>query len=106
MGEVLDPKGRSEDAVRKLIRDLICELAPEPDGLAVENPHLVDELGYHSLAILELAFTLEDEFGLEPIDEKTARLIPTAHDVEEYVVRCVFPARAELGRQDGLEMPG
>jgi acyl carrier protein len=83
---------RSEEQMRGLIRDLIRELAPTPDGLAAENPRLVEDLGYHSLALLELAFTLEDEFGLDPIDQETAKTIVTAGDIEEYVMRRALPA--------------
>jgi acyl carrier protein len=77
---------RSEADVRSLIRQIIGELAPTP-GVEVESAHvLVDDLGYHSLALLELAFTLEDEFGLPPIDEETARGIRLVSDVEDHVV--------------------
>ena len=48
---------------------------------------LVANLGFHSLALLELAFTLEDEYDLQPIDEQTARGIRTVRDVEDTVVR-------------------
>jgi len=77
---------RSEEEVRSLIRQIIGELAPT-QGVDVESEHsLVDDLGYHSLALLELAFTLEDEFQLPPIDEETARKIHTVADVENHVV--------------------
>jgi len=80
--------------MRRLIRNLIRELAPAPDAIAGENSRLVEDLGYHSLALLELAFTLEDEFGLEPIDQETAKTIVTARDIEEYVMQRVLPAQA------------
>lgn len=79
--------GRSEADVRASVRDVIRELAPGAEGEPTQEAKLVDELGYHSLALLELAFTLEDEFDLEPIDEQTARKIVTVRDVEDHVVR-------------------
>jgi acyl carrier protein len=80
-------KARNEQDVRLLIRNLIMELAPNPDGSRPgEDAMLVDDLEYHSLALIELAFTLEDEFDLEPIDETTARQIVTDRDVEEFVL--------------------
>jgi acyl carrier protein len=57
---------------------------------------LVDDLQYHSLALLELAFTLEDEFDLEPIDEKTAQQIVTMGDVEDYVIGKLREAAADV----------
>jgi acyl carrier protein len=85
-----------EERVRRLIRDLILELAPNPENVALEDPRLLDDLEYHSLALLELAFTLEDEFDLEPIDAETAQTIRTSKDVEDYVVE-KLRQRAETG---------
>lgn len=82
-----DRKTRSEQDVRTLIRNLIVELAPNPDGAPPgQEARLIDELEYHSLALIEMAFTLEDEFDLEPIDETAASRIITTTDVEEFVV--------------------
>jgi acyl carrier protein len=78
--------GRWEEEVRATIRSLIMELAPYPDETAGGDARLVDDLGFHSLALLELAFTLEDEFDLPPIDEETARRITTIASVEDHVV--------------------
>ena len=89
---------RSEQVMRVLIRNLVRELAPQPDGCSAENPRLVEDLGYHSLALLELAFTLEDEFGLEPIDQETAKTILTALDLEEFVMQRASPGSAMAPR--------
>lgn len=75
-----------EEDVRVLIGRVVRELAPNPEGGDGSQIKLVDELEYTSLALLELAFTLEDEFELPPIDEETARKIVTIADVETYVV--------------------
>ena len=77
---------QTEEDLRKAVRAIIIELAPEPDGQSAPEGRLVDDLGYHSLALLELAFALEDEFDLQPIDEPTARRITTLMDVENHVV--------------------
>lgn len=93
MSDALRRENRTEAEVRRLIRELVSELAPDQAGLTAENPRLVEDLGYHSLALLELAFTIEDEFGLDPIDQETAAQILTAKDVEDYVVERVFASR-------------
>lgn len=79
---------RSEADVRALVRDIVREMAPNPAGAddAGDEVPLVDTLEYTSLALLELAFTLEDEFELPPIDEETARRIVTILDVQQHVV--------------------
>lgn len=76
----------SEEDVCILIGRIVRELAPNPEGGEGNQVKLVDELEYTSLALLELAFTLEDEFELPPIDEDTARKITTIADVETHVV--------------------
>lgn len=77
----------TEAEVRQLVRDIVVELAPTPEGYSGGESHLVDDLDYHSLALLEMAFALEDEFDLPPIDEPTARAIVTVGHVEDHVVR-------------------
>jgi acyl carrier protein len=76
-----------EQSVRTTILQLIKELAPNQSLEALKREHrLVEDLEYHSLALMELAFTLEDEFGLDPISEEDALKIVSAGDVEQYVV--------------------
>ena len=77
---------RSEDEIRETIRQIVLELAPEPDRTLGEEARLQGDLAYHSLALMELAFTLEDEFDLMPVDEATGRAIQTIRDVQEHVI--------------------
>jgi acyl carrier protein len=79
--------GHTEDEVLETVRAIILELAPEPVDDSSPETRLVDDLAYHSLALLELAFTLEDEFDLPPIDEEIARSIHTMRDVECHVIK-------------------
>ncbi len=75
----------SDEEARALVGAIVSDLSPtkaEP----VLGARLVDDLGYHSLALLELAFALEDEFNLPTIDEATARSIITVADVERHVL--------------------
>ncbi|MET8756351.1 hypothetical protein [Lentzea sp. NPDC004782] len=76
-----------EDVVRHRIRALILEMAPEqPADDSDPDPLLVETLGYYSLSMLELAFALEDEYDLPPIDQETASRIRRASDIEDYVI--------------------
>jgi acyl carrier protein len=87
--------GFDEQAIRKTVRQCIAELAPNQNINELKAEHkLVEDLEYHSLALMEMAFTLEDEFHLDPISESDAQSIRTAGDVEEYVVN-------ELRRKQG-----
>ena len=75
----------TKEEVSRLIREIIVDLAPAP-GDTVPDARLVEDLGYNSLSLLELAFSLEDEFELRAIDEETARKIRTVGDVERHVL--------------------
>jgi acyl carrier protein len=84
---VLAVPTQTEQEVRAQIRAIIMELAPDTSKTPTEDALLVEDLGYHSLALLELAFALEDEFDLPPIDGETAQSIRSAGDIEDYVLR-------------------
>ena len=78
---------RDEQSVRMLVRELILELAPNQTYKDLtSDSRLVEDLEFHSLALMEMAFTLEDEFSLDPISEQDALKIISAGDVEQYVV--------------------
>lgn len=72
---------RSDEQIVELVRQTVARLAPLPDQAVRDDSRLVDDLGYHSLALLELAFTIEDELGLDPIDEQAARQVVTVGDL-------------------------
>jgi acyl carrier protein len=83
----------SESEVRARVREIIGELAPEKNPPDVENPRLLEDLAYHSLAMVELAFALEDEFALPPMDEDSVNEnIRTVKDIEDYVLELLGEA--------------
>lgn len=81
---VLD--GTDEAATRARVRELVVRMAPRKGALDAAELDLTTDLGYHSLALLELAFALEEAFGLPPTTEPLARGLRTSADVEAYVL--------------------
>jgi acyl carrier protein len=75
--------------VRARVRSIILQVAPNPDGVQEGETKLVDHLEYHSLALLELGFTLEDEFDLPPLDQSQVQDITTVEEVEDLVLGLV-----------------
>jgi acyl carrier protein len=75
-----------EDKVRARVRDVIAHVAPGDVTEFTPDARLIDDLDYHSLALLELAFALEEEYGLPPIDDVIAAQITTVGDVEQYIL--------------------
>jgi acyl carrier protein len=84
----------SEDEVCTIVLAAVADLAPAQDGPIEPGARLVEDLGYHSLALLELAFALEDEFDLEQIDEATARKVTTVQAVLDLVLERLRDAEA------------
>jgi acyl carrier protein len=84
----MSSEAKQADAdIRTRVRSIIVQVAPNPDGVqAAGETKLVDHLEYHSLALLELGFTLEDEFDLPPIDQSQVQDITTVEEVEDLVL--------------------
>lgn len=76
------------------IHRLVRAFAPTPVDGPLDECVLVDDLGYHSLALLELAFALEDEFTLPPMDHQQAQTIRTVAQVESYVLTTMAALRS------------
>lgn len=70
-----------EQAIKKMVRDL----CPGDATQMTDASRLAEDLGYHSLALVELAFAIEDRFDIEPIDQGTAQDIRTVADIVGYV---------------------
>lgn len=82
-----DTSTLTDDEIRAQVLAIVVDLAPNPDtGRYTETSRLIDDMGYHSLALMEITFALEDEFDLEPIDEDAARKIRTVRHVQDLVV--------------------
>jgi acyl carrier protein len=86
----------AEEAARQTTRQIVLSMAPEPPLGDHADLDLADDLAYHSLALLEMAFALEDEFLLPPIDQESAQEIRTVGDVENYII-----SQLRAGRQAG-----
>lgn len=71
--------------VRRIIGEM-CPLGPRDTG---PDDRIMEDLGYDSMAVVELALVLEAEFELEPIDEEQAIDLVTVRDVADLVEHMV-----------------
>ncbi len=74
------------DVVREKVRVILVQHSADQTLSVTRDTALVNDLGYHSLAMLEAIFALEDEIGIELIDDGTASSIVTVGDVEDRIV--------------------
>lgn len=72
--------------IEPTVRRIVVDVAPKPPGRDVtSSDSLTHDLGYDSLRLLELAFALEDKFGMEPISAEDSAAIKTVGDVVGYI---------------------
>lgn len=69
----------------EVILRVVGALAPDTSAAVTLASDLRDDLGYHSLALVELSFLLEDIFSLEPISREVAELVRTVGDIDGYI---------------------
>lgn len=72
--------------IRARVRAIVLDVAPNPSGLHEGRTLLVEHLEYHSLALLELGFALEDELDLPPLDQAQVQHITTVEEIEDLVL--------------------
>ena len=67
----------------------LCALIADQFGLDVEmisaDTEIVDDLGADSVDLVDLALALEDEFGLDELDEESMASIVTVGDLYKYM---------------------
>ncbi|MDW5324877.1 acyl carrier protein [Plantactinospora sp. KLBMP9567] len=77
--------------ITEIVLRVVGTLAPDPVDRPTPAQALVADLGYHSLRLVELAFTLEELFGLDAMAVDSSLPIGTVGDVLAYVLAEVGP---------------
>lgn len=93
-------EGRSESELREHVRRVVAALAPIK-GIPVESgSRFVEDLGYDSLGIVELALALEQELGLPEFGEAPGMEIEIelVADLEKVVVEVLSGAEDAVSR--------
>jgi len=67
------------------IKELIRNLCPGDASAMKNESNLTSDLGYHSLALVELSFAIEDKYDLDPIDQASAQKIQTVQSIIDFV---------------------
>jgi acyl carrier protein len=84
-GQLATGTGRTE-VCERVRRIALAMAVTQVDELRPDTT-LVDDLGYDSLRLLELAIALETEFGLSGISTDEAVSITTVGGIEQLIVR-------------------
>ena len=81
----------SHDDIAARVRELVGSLIPAGARQVGPSDRLVEDLGFDSVAVLELALALEVEFDLEEIDEEQTVDLVTVGDIETIIAKTVAP---------------
>jgi acyl carrier protein len=77
----------AEPEVCERVRRISLAMAVTPVAELRPDTTLVNDLGYDSLRLLELAIALETEFGLSGISTDEAVSITTVGGIEQLIIR-------------------
>ncbi|MEV1077630.1 acyl carrier protein [Streptomyces sp. NPDC050211] len=71
--------------LRAKVRQIVGEMSPLGAREAQSDDRLVEQLGYDSLAVIELSLRIEQEFALVNPSPGAGRDITTVKDIEDFV---------------------
>jgi acyl carrier protein len=80
-----DDNVSSNEQISTRVCEIIGEMCPTGAREVSLTDRIADDLGYDSVAVVELALVLESEFDLQPISEEDAIDLVTVGDVAELV---------------------
>lgn len=69
------------DLVPAVVHEVVRLIAPHPVQQVTGQLRLIHDLGFHSLALAELGFTLEDLFGLDAVTPERAMTLREVGDI-------------------------
>jgi len=78
----------NDTLIRKQAVEIVLGMAPVQIKSPDEETHLVNDLGYDSLRLVELGIALEEHFGITVVDDETPQ-VHTLGDVEATAIRLV-----------------
>jgi acyl carrier protein len=84
--EAVDVAAEGRPWVEEVVARIVSDIAPDADAASTPDMLLVADLGYNSVLLIELAFALEELFGLDRLSEGDAPPIGTVGDLQEYVL--------------------
>ncbi len=84
------------------LRRLVGMLAPVPRSGVVPSDTLIGGLGYDSLSLMELAFNVEDLFGLDSISMERSVAIKTVADLTAFVTDEIAEGRGTMPDSEAL----
>ncbi|WP_422769373.1 acyl carrier protein [Plantactinospora sp. WMMC1484] len=96
----------SDESTDGMVRRLVAVVAPAPPDETVAltpESRLVADLGYHSLALLELGCAVEELFQIDPTIAQQAGEVERLAEITELLDRAVAQGQARLPSAQEVE---
>ncbi len=84
------------EQVTAVIYEAVRLIAPAPPEVVTGAHLLIGDLGFHSLALAELGFTLEDLFSLDAVTPEQAMSLGTVGDISALIGKALAGNEATL----------
>jgi acyl carrier protein len=81
--------------IRLQVREIVGTMSPLGKNAAQSSDRLVEDLGYDSLAIVELSLQIESVLGLTTLAQEDGADVVTVSDIEDLVVRSMAAGSAD-----------
>lgn len=82
--------------VRAVVHEVVRLIAPFPMAAVADEAELVNDLSFHSVALAELGFTLEELFTLDAVTPEQAMSMSTVGDISTLIGKAVADSEATL----------
>jgi acyl carrier protein len=93
----------STTSIPSVVRHAIQLITPEPVASVIDEHQLVNDLGFDSLTLAELAFALEDLFGLDAVTPERAMTLRTAGDLAGLIDAAIADGVAQRPSADAVQ---
>jgi acyl carrier protein len=87
-----------------VIRHVIKLITPKQAGHVVDQDSLIGDLGFDSLTLAELAFALEDLFGLDAVTPERAMALRTVGDIISLIETAITRDVAQPPSAEAVQM--
>jgi acyl carrier protein len=84
------------EQVPVLIEEVVRLISPIGIEAIDSAARLIHDLGYHSISLAELGFTLEDLFSLDAVTPEQAMLLRTVGDITALIDQALASSEAQL----------
>ncbi|MEU0383196.1 acyl carrier protein [Streptomyces chartreusis] len=90
------------EALIRLVCQVVRLMAPQQPRAVRPADRLVGDLGFHSLALVEMSFTLEGLFSLDEMAMEDARRIVRVQDIADLVREAIEEGAGQMPSDDDL----